>query len=237
MKSCFLTLLLILTVFTGFAQRSDPFTMRLQNLYSGEAIDVYDLRSQEVEGSLYWNEEWAKGTVKLKNGGKVDAFPMRFDLMGQGLEIFLGSETKLLPGSLIEEFYLDSGNEELHHFISPTSYFGYNGFVDGFFEVLVEGPWTLLLKSEIEVLKPNYVVALDAGSTNQTAIRQDMFYLFYDGELIRIPKQKKKAIKVLEPYIPSISARVKIDRLNFKQLASLQALVLDLNAKEEDTSR
>ncbi|MEM6344662.1 MAG: hypothetical protein AAF927_12305 [Bacteroidota bacterium] len=237
MKSCFLTLLLTLIVFTGFAQRSDPFTMRLQNLYSGEAIDVYDLRSQEVEGSLYWNEEWSKGTVKLKNGGKVDAFPMRFDLMGQGLEIFLGSETKLLPGSLIEEFYLEAEGEELHHFVSPTSYFGYDGFVDGFFEVLIEGPWTLLRKSEIELLKPNYVVALDAGSTSQTAIRQDMFYLFHEGELIRIPKQKKKAIDALKPHIPTIGARVKVDKINFKQLASLQLLVVDLNASLEDESR
>ena len=94
MKPILLSCLFCAFVFQGFAQRSDPFTMRLQNLYSGEAIDVYDLRSQEVEGSLYWNEAWAKGTVKLANGGKVDAFPMRFDLMGQGLEIHLGSETK-----------------------------------------------------------------------------------------------------------------------------------------------
>jgi len=237
MKSCFFSIILVLIFSQSFAQRSDPFTIRMQNLYSGEAIDVYDLRSQKVEGSLYWNEIWAKGTVKLKNGGKVDAFPMRFDLMGQGLEIFLGSETKLLPGSMIEEFYLEGEKGGLHHFISPTSYFGYDGFIDGFFEVLIEGPWTLLLKSEVEVLKPNYVVALDAGSSNQTAIRQDMFYFFYEGELIRIPKQKKKAIKTLSPYIPNLDTRVKTDKINFKQRASLQLLVIDLNAKEEEGSR
>ncbi|MFK7926227.1 MAG: hypothetical protein AB8H47_30035 [Bacteroidia bacterium] len=237
MKSCFLSFILLLILSQGFAQRSDPFTIRMQNLYSGESIDVYDLRSQTVEGSLYWNETFAKGTVKLRNGGKVDAFPMRYDLMGQGLEINLGSETKLLPASMIEEFYLEGEKGGLHHFISPSDYFNYKGFIDGFFEVLQEGPWTLLLKSEIDVLKPNYVVALDAGSSNQTAVRTDLFYLYHEGELIRIPKQKKKAIKALKPYIPNIEARVKSEKLNFKNSASLQLLVLDLNGKEEDSRK
>ena len=237
MKSFFLSCLFCALVLQGFAQRSDPFTIRMQNLYSGESIDVYDLRTQKVEGSLYWNNEWSKGTVKLTNGGKVDAFPMRFDLMGQGLEIHLGAETKLLPGSLIEEFYIEGDKGGLHHFVSPSHYFGYKGFIDGFFEVIDEGPWTLLIKSEIEVLKPNYVVALDAGNSNQTAVRTDLIYLYYEGELIRIPKQKKKAIKALKPYISNIEARVKNDKLNFKQAASLQLLVIDLNGKEEDSMK
>lgn len=237
MKSFFLFSLFCALVFQGFAQRSDPFTMRMQNLYSGEAIDVYDLRSPEVEGSLYWNETFAKGTVKLKKGGKVDAFPMRYDLMGQGLEINLGSETKLLPGSLIEEFYLEGEKGGLHHFVNPPYYFGYDGFIDGFFEVVQEGPWTLLRKSEIELLKPNYVVALDAGSTSQTVVRIDIFYLYHEGQLILIPKQKKKAIKALKPYIPNIETRVKREKLNFKQAESLQLFVLDLNAKEEDSMK
>lgn len=238
MKSLFLSLSLLLSfALSGFAQRSDPFTMQLQNLYSGESIDVYDLRSQKQEGTLYWNPEWAKGTVKLKNGGKVDAFPMRFDLMGQGLEIFLGSETKLLPGSMIEEFYLEGPLGGLHHFVNLSPYFGFQGFSDGFFEVMIEDDWTLLQKAEIEILKPNYVVALDAGNMNQSIIRKDVYYLFHDGELVRIPKQKKKAIRVLGDYVEDIEARVKAQKLNLKQEASLRKLVLALNEEGVDTSR
>ncbi|MEL6845754.1 MAG: hypothetical protein AAFP02_21315, partial [Bacteroidota bacterium] len=183
------------------------------------------------------NPEWAKGTVKLKNGGKVDALPMRFDLMGQGLEIFLGSETKLLPGSMIEEFYLEGPLGGLHHFVNLSPYFGFQGFSDGFFEVMIEDDWTLLQKAEIEVLKPNYVVALDAGNMNQSIIRKDVYYLFHDGELVRIPKQKKKAMRVLGDYVADIDDRVKVQKLNLKQEASLRKLVLALNEEGEDTSR
>ncbi|MEM6344661.1 MAG: hypothetical protein AAF927_12300 [Bacteroidota bacterium] len=233
MKIFVLYWMLSFTISLGWAQTLAPIDVRIQNLYNGAMMNVNNRVEDETESNTYWRLQWSKGIIKFKNGSVVDEFPLRFDLQGQRLEVFLGRETKFLSVDMITEFFIEADDQTMHHFVNPSQYFAQEGLESGFFEVLLEGPWTLLRKSEIKFWEPTY---FQTASFEKTIERKEKFYLYFQTDLIYIPPQKKKAINSLKPYIPDIEIQLKAQKINLKQLASLRVLVKDLNQKLEDST-
>lgn len=209
------------------AQRDRAHSLNIGKHYTGEAINVFDLRTKNTPSSLYWFEEWTPGIVKLKNGQTFNQYLLRFDVMGEGLELNLMQDVKLLPGFFVTEFFLQL-EDETHHFVNPQNYFQHKDFVPGFYELIYEGKISLLQKAEVKILKANYVTALDAGDKNDKAVRTDVFFLFDGKEVYEIPRQKKKALSRLSSIHPELEKYLKDQKLNPKKRADLIKLVQEV---------
>lgn len=208
-------LALIITMFTyatAEAQRSRSYILAIGSNYSGEALNVFDLRDKKgTEGSFYWNEEWVDGSIKLVNGKTITDMPLKYDILSNTLEIKIRRDIKVLPGELIEEFVLismtDVEEEIFHRFIRLDLFFDKDVIDRTFFELLQEGKEvSLLRKTNIDVLQPNYVAILDAGTTKAKIIKKEKLMLFDGVRLTPLPKSKKRALKTLDKYKEGASA-------------------------------
>ena len=89
------------------AQRGNVYQLNFQNIYTGEAVDAYDLRQKSLsDHELYYFEEWNDIYVKFRNGKILSGYKGRYDLMLGSLEVLRGREIVEVPSSLIEEFLI-----------------------------------------------------------------------------------------------------------------------------------
>lgn len=237
MKNLSLTLIIILlSISMSWAQRSRDYALVVGDNYSGEALNVFDLRNKRgTVGSYYWDEEWTDGSIKLVNGKTITEMPLKYDLQSNGLEIKVKNDIKVLPGELVEEFVLTRNNsieeEIFHRFIRLDLYFDVDVIDVSFYELLQYGKKvSLLLKTDTELLEPNYVMALDAGSVKSKIIKKEKVMIFDGAILNQLPKGKNRMLKVLQKYKPGIQAFSDENKLNPKRIDDLKKLIVFVNS-------
>lgn len=237
MKNLSLTLIIILlSISMSWAQRSRDYALVVGDNYSGEALNVFDLRNKRgTVGSYYWDEEWTDGSIKLVNGKTITEMPLKYDLQSNGLEIKVKNDIKVLPGELVEEFVLTRNNsieeEIFHRFIRLDLYFDVDVIDISFYELLQYGKKvSLLLKTDTEILEPNYVMALDAGSVKSKIIKKEKVMIFDGAILNQLPKGKNRMLKVLQKYKPGIQAFSDENKLNPKRIDDLKKLIVFVNS-------
>jgi len=216
------------------AQRSQPFALQLNNLYTGEAVDIVDLRDKSAEGSVYWKDQWLPAAILLESGHKIDKYDIKYDLQSWNVELKVDNVVKVLPSDMIKEFYVDvpqayTDTVKRYHFINPKHYFESNLAFKGLYELYETGTYHLLGKDELDVLKPNYVPALDAGNTRSQIVKKHRFYLLHDEKLMEIPKTKKKFIELLGANQDEVKRFIKKHKINIKKEADLKKLIQFLN--------
>ena len=199
--------------------------------YSGEAINTFDLRDKDkTKGTYYWSDEWNQGAAMMIDGKKLDGFPLKFDLLAQTLEIQAGGDIKVLPVDLIKEFKISAKLGEYtpfrtYKFIRIDMHFSPEFDDPSFYVVVYEGKkLNVLLDYEIEVMKPNYVAILDAGSVNPTIVKKER-YKFFDGDkLVEMPTKKKAMISLLTPYKSDVADFIKQEKISLKKWDDLVKL-------------
>ncbi len=215
-----LLLLTLLQFTTASGQRSRTFTVPIEQLYAGEAIRTYDLRDKGTKGSVYWFDEWNQGAILLKNGQKVDQYEVKYDIQSWMLEINTPKGVKILPGAKVKEFYLEKAvgkeNTERYHLINLREYFEQNIPSQGFYELLVDGSYPLVKNFELDMLKPNYVPALDAGETQSKIIKKTRYYLIKNKILIELPSSRKKFTDIIKKIKPEVADFMKENKLKPK---------------------
>ncbi len=235
-KTVLLILTMILSFSTTWAQRNQIFALAPNDSYSGEAVNVFDLRDKKDKlGSVYWNDLWADGSVKLIGGKTVNDMPLKYDLQANGLEIKVKNDIKVLPGDMIEEFiisYVHEGEEAIrHHFIRLDLFFDKDIIDHRFYELLQEGgKLNLLRKTELETLQPNYVTALDAGSVKAKILKKEKLMVFDGARLIVLPRGKKKKLKILENYKAGISGFYEESGLKHQKMEDLVRMIQYANS-------
>jgi len=202
-----LFLLLALLQFTSsIGQRSRTFTVPIEQLYTGEAVRTYDLRDKGTKGSVYWFDDWHQGAILLANGQKMDQYKVKYDIQSWMLEINTSEGVKILPGARVKEFYLEKteGEEKAarYHLINLREYFGQNIPSQGFYELLVDGAYPLVKNFELDILKPNYVPALDAGETQSKIVKKTRYYLIKNKNLVELPSSPKKFAEIIRDIKP-----------------------------------
>ncbi len=214
------------------AQRNRTFELGVDNLYSGEAINAFDLRKVELEGSLYFSEDAMQLAAKLKNGKKLSTDSALYNLEGNLLEIFTPRGAVALPGQAVDEFVLFQkvgGDTLRHHFIAPASLPGGKRMDKVNFLRYEAGEAPILFSGiEIELFKPNYVPALDAGSRNPRAVQREKLFL-YDGQSLQeIPGRRKETVEFFESQFPETGRIIAEKGLKLKEKEELIRLVNSL---------
>lgn len=222
---------LLLIHSSAFSQRDRPLLGIVGTRYSGEAIDTYDLRDKDAtKGSFYWSDEWHTGAILTIDNKNLEGLPVKYDLLTQNLEIKTEDDIKAIPTDFVKEFVIVAKLSETlpvrtYRFIRVDMHFDPEYNDPSFYVLVHEGKkLNLLLRYETEVLKPNYVAILDAGSVQSQILKKEKF-MVYDGEnVMEMPKKKKQAIALLSAYKADVGDYIKAEKINLKNWDDLVKL-------------
>lgn len=217
------------------AQRNNPMlTIVNGNMYSGEAMNVFDLRDRQTIIENYWFDDWRNGGILLKDSQVVKGFPLRYNRFSRNIEIRTVWDVKVLPETKVSLVYMIT-NGDTSVFVNLTNYLGLppNPAFTGLSRLLYDGRYTVFHRKEGEVLKANYVPALDAGYTNDRIVFTDAFYL-YDGDRLELlPTRKKKLSRFLEVKGIQVEEFMQAARFNGKRPEDLIRLFEYVEAQAE----
>ncbi len=209
------------------AQRNNPqLTIASGPLYSGEALNVFDLRPRETVVDSYWFEEWRKGGIILKDSQQITGYPLRYNLYSQSFEIQTVQDVKVLPHEQVHHAMLVAG-QDTGIFVDLTRYLDLppNPAFTGLSRVFTDGKYALFHRKEGEILKANYVPALDAGSITDKIVFSDAFYL-YDGEYLeKLPSSRRKLIRFFNNRHEDVEAYIRSARINPRKPEDLVLLL------------
>ena len=238
MKSIRLTLFLFVAALSSNAQWAIPPQMRAANTLDNLAQNglnqsdlLYGLPMEpgKVVGDSYITKEWNVATIMLTDSEKIiEGYPVRYDIKAAVLEIKSKNGIKILNSKSIKSLvWLDSLMIP-HYFTNADMFKEESVTQSGLVEILVDGEVTLLKKFVVEIIKPNYNIAMGSGSKDTKIVPRSIFYSAIAGELTRI-KSKNDLLKVSGIHSAAISKLISDKGLKVKNQADLIEIFVNLN--------
>jgi hypothetical protein len=151
--------------------------------------------SEKIEGSQYIHDRWHLGKMSLTTGKTIDTLQFRYNAFKDKMEFVYHGDAYLLdkPERVKRIKLLDyNDNVVKQEFVYHPYINGNNKKKKGYFQLLVEGDYNLLVKYECRLMQPNYNLALDAGNKVPRLVHTRHYYLKEDGEPARKIKDKWK---------------------------------------------
>jgi hypothetical protein len=184
----------------------------------------------EVKGSYYLTEDWKRGTLYLQETALKDYY-FRYDIQHNQFEIKTENQVKVLTGQRVAKFEQDNG-EGVAAYVNAKPYTLEGVPLQGFLQVIVDGNWDLVSKTEVKLVKAGYVAALDAGSPDSKLEKSEKYYLSdKQGHLVLAQSIKKKNIPTIFQEEPKETQdRLIAANLNSKRLLDLTNMVNILNS-------
>jgi hypothetical protein len=190
----------------------------------------------EIKGSYYLTEDWKRGSIYLKEMSLKDYY-FKYDIQHNQFEIKIENQVKVLSGQRVEKFEQDDNtNAGLNIYVNSRGYTLDGTPVQGFLQVIIDGNWDLVSKTEVKLVKSGYVAALDAGSPDAQLSKSDKYYLAdKQGHLILAQSIKKKSIpEIFQQEPKEAQDRLIAANLNSKRLPDLINMVGILNGETQN---
>lgn len=200
MKKSLLCLGLILATIAAHAQG-----MFIQDI---NGRPIFENGYTEIEGSPYLKDEWARGTVKAKHNGKTyELAKMRYDTYKDELE-YEENQKSYRFSSEITEFSTTDGvfrnNFPAYESLSGRS----------FYQVLSDGKVKLLKRT---VTKIQTEKLYSSATVTKRFAKEEFLYLFKDGAIIRLKKDKKALLEALSDKQADLEAFIKEQKIKFSK--------------------
>lgn len=203
----YLTALLLLFSTYGFCQMENSN----QTLISRTSVTSFDLRSKELVGSIYINEDF----LPAKLSDNQNYYSVRYDAYRDEMEVEKDGNIYYLPKNLNYSINLEGGNKTYQVY----KYSEKNEIVTGFFVVLYHGEKiSLLLKEKIKLFE-EVKSKTGYGDYKPPTLKRlnDEFYIGYeDGSAKVLPSKKKELLNIFESKAGEIESYMKKNKLSFK---------------------
>jgi len=182
----------------------------------------------DVSSDHYLDKKWNTGTLLLYESEKmIEAYPVRYDVIGDALEIKAKNGIKRLNASKIKSIvWLDSISNVPSFFINGKEYTRNGIPFSGFMEVLSDGPMPLLKKTNIWAKR----------STYESEIEYEMIYnttqFFYSkGKEATKVGSKKNLLAAFGDASAEIDSYIRINKLDVSKPKDLQKTFEYYNSK------
>lgn len=192
-------------------------------------VETFDNRAKGVDGSVFLNDDWNTGSIKIANSKVYDQYTFKYNVLDQNIIIRMEDRFFALPGMFVEYFILEpkygSLIQDNRKFIRKV------GAEDSiyFLEVLVDGDYSLYKKHEINVKKAVYNPALDSGELKDKLVLKETYFLAFNNSMVEIPRKKRKFEKTMKEHSMIVEA-LKEDSNDFSDPIGLIGFVSNLNA-------
>jgi hypothetical protein len=218
----------------SFSQQSASLDEKSYTIVSEDFVRRLANASAKTEESVFLDPEFSAADIFLLTGEKIEQTRVRLNLRLNTLEIQTDAAVKLLQGNRVHHLRLLNGSiREL--FVTATDFTLEGEKRDGFFKVMSDGTYKLLLLTSIEVKPSAYSTQLDAGSQEPRILKKEQWFFAKDNKLVEAEGSRKK-IKTDFQQVYSVDVASLLESLdiNTKRKADLLRLTQTLNQKEND---
>ena len=187
--------------------------------------------SQELEN--YLELEWLQGSIELFINKKFEPLNMRYDLENNIFEIKWNQQVKLLEGYKVKKFrwYKPNTGRQIQ-FVNCVT-FQSDKWLTGFFEVLEDGPLTLLVKTEL-VKPPEYQTGSESSiyydKKSKKMERKEYLYIAQRSEVYLSPKKKKEWMIYLQDKSEPIKYFMKENKLGLNKREEIKKIIRFYNS-------
>jgi len=154
-------------------------------------------KSTAVNGSQFYTSTWAAGTVTTADNVTIDNYLLLYDKVRQ--ELFLRpKDTNFIVQAdkgQLKSFTLTSGT---HLFVPAATY---DAKLSGnFFEVLVQGNYSLLKLTKTRFEKADYtdMLKVKGGDMNDAFIDEVSYYIYHNNTLDKVALKENAVRKLLK---------------------------------------
>lgn len=184
-----------------------------------------DLRHFEYQGSIFLDENWTDAIVKMQNGKMFKDISVKYNVQDDIL-YFLGEDDMTMKfTSPVKEFSLIEKPGLVRVFRAGFPKVGdYNE--ESFYEVLVEGNYTLLKK-----ITKKIVESREYGSAviNKTVVSNTRTFLSHEGKLTEI-KRDKSSIGAVTGKMDGLNQFIKTKKIDLKKDEDLVSVINYVNS-------
>jgi hypothetical protein len=225
-----------------FAQSAIPNQIRATNtlarLSDADGLGRNDLMlgipipPGAVIGDTYLDKKWNPGSLLLADSERmIEGFPIKYDISLDRIEIMAKNGVKVIEGKKIKSIvWKDSLTNLPRYFVTARDFKMDDAALTGFIEVLTDGTTPLLKRTTIVVKQPDYVPALDVGSSDKKILRREMFFYPLNGELIKITN-KKTLLSAFGDLADDVDSYIKLNKLNVNKEYGLTKAFEYFNSK------
>jgi len=220
--------LILAITFTTFAQATfqstSGSTINL-NKNGGSVLELAP-KPSTTEGSYYYNDQFQKGTIYLKDGRKFENYPLKYDLSRKWIEVRTDKGVKIATDEIAERFILfNPHNASGQTFINVSNFKPNDLELSGFMELLTDGKIKLLVATKLEVKPSNYNALMDVGEKNNTIVKREVVYFTRNIELVEVPIKEKDVINLFGEKKEIIANYIDDNNLKLKKINDLKELV------------
>jgi hypothetical protein len=199
-------------------------------LKPGEIVVGIPLPPGDVIGNEFLYDDWVNATVTLFETENNIALPFKYNLRSNEAHVKYRNEVYAVEGARIKEvvWTMPVANQPVR-LVNCKYLAGDAASIQGLFEMLQTGTYSLYKRVRLEIKRPTYNAALQTGSRDTEILkREEYYYAGSDNVAIRI-KNKKSLAGVLQ--LPGVSNFTKTNGLTFKTERDLMMLFSFINQK------
>lgn len=158
-----------------------------------------------VQGDIYLDSAWHVAEVFFypeiirrydpNASDSIGGYQVRVEVVDYSVEFMMQSAPKAVEESAIQKVKWQKGDQKV--VLVNTRQFSGMSAIKGFFQVIAEGPLTILKYTKINLLKPTYNVALDVGTKDYRILKKEEYYYLKEGKGTQKPEKFKPSKSVL----------------------------------------
>lgn len=175
-----------------------------------------------LEGSPFFVNDWVNGSVTLANGSSFKNVQLKYNELEDVLYFKNGKNEEFMFAQPVQEFTLQipkTDGLQQHHFR--------NGYLAGsnakaYYEILSDGKAQLLKRSSKVIQEDK---EYNSATVTQKIIESIKYYLFIDGKMNPVKKDKKSLFSILGNKTAELDNYIKANNLNIKDDDDLIKLI------------
>jgi hypothetical protein len=162
---------------------------RYNDTSGGQVSDLPTKLVTEVS-SVYWYKESQPGKIYLLNNDSIINYRLNFRIDVPEVEIYLDEDIKILPIGLVQAIIMDTNKYVTQRYFEESS-----KLPQGFYEILVNGSYSLVKKLHFKIQTQDYSPQFDVGNTSARAIKTTKYYLINsENAVLDFSEAKKKIV-------------------------------------------
>ena len=157
------------------------------------------VKKGETLGSEYFRDEWMIGDLMTSDSTRLEDLSLKYNVSDNLLEIKVDEEIKVIPYEKVTAFYLnDPLKSKPVVFVSSEVLKEKKNVINGFYELVYDGPVDLLQKYKVEVVEASYNVAMDVGSKSDKLVQKSEFFVSTKSALEPLERNNSKFVAQLD---------------------------------------
>lgn len=206
--------------------------MNNNNMKQGDII--YQVRSSESSewiGDSYFDSHWAKSSILLNDGRLIEGKLTRYNVRLNEFELQIAENVKILSGSLVKNVvWIDSLDGSTRYLVNTKDFNFEDSKLNCFMELLVDGENPLMKRVVMEILKPDYNLALNVGSKDYRIIKKIKYYYINNVNLYEV--KKRVILQYFKEKFPDIESFCKKESISWSKQSDLIQLFKYINLKK-----